>query len=162
MSCLAKNDENLDRLLAYSAGKLDMESTLTVERHLRVCPECAEFYAAQRGVWNALDAWEVPAVSEGFDRRLFERIEKASAAPWYLRWVDALRPLVAQPALPLALATLVVATGFLLDHPSSVRTPSRAPAIATAADAEQIERTLDDLEMLRQFDAGADDSSKSM
>lgn len=163
-SCLTKNGEHLDLLIAYAANKLDLDSARNVERHVRACPDCARFCEAQRGVWNALDAWQVPPVSANFDRRLYERIEKASAAPWYLRWIEALRPMVARPALPLALATLVVATGFLFDHPASVTgVPSHAPGVATAADAEQLERTFDDLEMLRQFEApGEDQTSKTM
>jgi len=40
----------------------------------------------------------------------------------------------------------------LLDHPSGMNTPP-ATARVSATEADQAERTLDDLQLLRQFDA---------
>jgi anti-sigma factor RsiW len=167
-NCLMKSEEHADRLLAYCAGRLDVEAVNQMQRHMETCPACAALRNSQ-SVWSALDSWHAPAVSADFNRRLYARIEAADAMPWYRRWldtirVDAIRPLFAQPALPLAAAAVVVVTGFLLDHPAKVVPASAGQAAiertVSATDAEQVEKTLDDLEMLRQFDVSSDQTSE--
>ncbi len=153
-----------DLLLEYSARKLDPESARMLERHLEACRECAAVRDSHRQVWKALDAWEVPAVSSSFNRNLYARIEAADAMPWYLRWLDALRPVFTQPAFPLSIAAIVVVAGFVLDHSNPL--PARPVAHAhpvikvSATEAEQMERTLDDLEMLHQFDVNTDQKAE--
>jgi anti-sigma factor RsiW len=154
-----KSEEHADRLLAWCAGRLDAESTGRLQRHMETCPECAALRNSQSAVWNALDLWETPPVSADFNRRLYARIAAADAIPWYRRWFDAIRPLFAQPALPLAAATVVVVAGFLLDHPARVL-PNAGNTAVSATDAEQVEKTLDDLEMLRQFDVSSDQTAE--
>jgi anti-sigma factor RsiW len=149
-NCLMNNDEQTGRVLDYCAGRLDPETARQVARHVETCPDCASLAS----VWKSLDAWEAPPVSADFNRRLYARIAAADAMPWYRRWLDSVHPLFAQPALSLAAATVVVVTGFLLDNPASKTTVPHA--IVSVTDAEQVEKTLDDLEMLRQFDVSSD------
>jgi hypothetical protein len=156
MSCQLKTDEHRDRLLAYSAGRLRGEELAKFEQHMRACPDCAAMGKAQSGVWNLLDVWEPRPVSQDFNRRLwFDRL--------YLAVNDFLRPVFARPAFPLAAATLVIAAGFVLDHPGkSLRgNTTQASAHVSSGEAnklefDQVETTLDDIEMLRQFDAKSD------
>jgi hypothetical protein len=170
MSCLFAKEERTELLLAYCAGKLESASTAELELHMKTCAECAAVGRTQSVVWEALAAWNPEAVSADFDARLYARIDAAASAPWYQRAFETLqafvRPLLAQPALPLAAAGLVVVGGFLLDHPaSSLPVTSSVASNVSAVEAEQMERTLDDIEMLRQLDAGADDkenATKSM
>jgi hypothetical protein len=128
-----------------------------------VCPQCAEFRAGQELVWQALDAWEAPAITPDFNRRLYQRIETEAAAPWYKRLFTT--PLAMwKPAIPLAAAGLVIVAGFVLDHPVATNAPSAPPAIrVSVAEAEQVESALDDLQLLRQLDTSATSgSSESM
>ena len=167
-----KSEEQTDRLLAYCAGRLDAATAGELERHIESCCQCAAFRDSQFSVWSALDQWEAVPVSADFNRRLYARIEAAGANPWYRRWLDVLRPVLARPALSLTAAAAIVVAGFVLDHPAAAPRISRVPAVKTAnipvsaTDAEQVEKTLDDLEMLRQFDVQNPDdkqqTSKSM
>ncbi|MCU1260138.1 MAG: putative transrane anti-sigma factor [Bryobacterales bacterium] len=163
--CPMKSEEQMDRLLAYCAGRLDADTARTLERHMDACSACAAFRNSQSAVWNALDAWETPSVSADFNRKLYARIDAEDAIPWYRRWLHGVRPVFAQPALPLAVAALVVVAGFQLDHPARVTQAPRDP-VATATtrvsvtEAEQVEKTLEDLEMLRQFDVSSEQPSE--
>ncbi|MDQ6663807.1 MAG: hypothetical protein M3Z23_05400 [Acidobacteriota bacterium] len=172
-----ENSESADILLAYCARKLDVDTVAILERHMAICPECAQLRDGQQTVWNALDSWQAPPVSADFDRRLFERIDAPNAAnnpapnAWYRRgWEhvrEAFRPIAWRPAFPLAAAGVLVVAGFLLDHRPApiVSRPSPPEIRVSISEADQVEKTLEDMEMLRQFDAVSKDNkpeSKSM
>ena len=57
-----------ETLLDYAGGMGDSDDRDAVERHLEACPACRDFVAAQRALFAALDTWEAPDVSAGFDR----------------------------------------------------------------------------------------------
>lgn len=167
MKCTLKPEERAELLLRHT-------STAAVS-HFELCPACREASLQQAALWKTLDAWNVPAVSSGFNRELYARIDAALAQPWYERLGASIRPLFARPPLALALAGFAIAVGFVLDHPSTPISISHfarphANASATAVpvsrrEAEQVEKTLDDLEMLRQFDLATEEkesASKSM
>jgi hypothetical protein len=163
MNCPIRNEETAELLLAYTARRLDPVRTATLEGHMDVCPQCAEFRAGQELVWQALDAWEAPAVTPDFNRRLYQRIEADAAAPWYKRLFNT--PIATwKPMIPLAAACMLLVAGFVLDHPvTTINPPSASPAIHSVADAEQVENALDDLQLLRQIDNGASSTpSESM
>jgi len=158
MNCPIRTEETAELLLAYTARKLDAAKTAILESHMDVCPQCAEFRVKQELVWQALDAWDAPAVTPDFNRRLYQRIESEAAAPWYVRLFT--MPLAAwKPAIPLACAGLLVVAGFVLDHPVSMTSSSAPPAIrVSVTEAEQVESALDDLQLLRQLDSNATSS----
>ncbi|MGI8991038.1 MAG: anti-sigma factor family protein [Bryobacteraceae bacterium] len=171
MNCPIETNENADVLLAYCARTLDADTVAILESHMAVCPQCVHLRDEQRAVWNALDSWEVAPVSADFDRRLYGRIHKADAAPWYRRgWdyvLETFRPIVWRPAFPLAAAGVLVVAGFLLDQRprGAVTKPSTPEIRVSLTEADQVERTLEDMEMLRQFDLVPKDNkpdSKSM
>jgi anti-sigma factor RsiW len=148
---------NPEILVAYAAGELDRESASNLERHMAGCLACRSLAAEQAAVWQALDAWEAPPVSPDFDRRLYRRIETEVRFSWWERLIRPFRPMPLRQAVPLAAtACLLLMAGFLLRHPDM--TPPATPHAETVR-AEQVERTLDDLELLRQF--GAENSAES-
>ena len=59
--------------------------------------------------------------------------------------------------MPLAAAALMIVAGFMLDHPGSRPVTKGVPAAGTVSitDAMQVEQTLDDIQLLRQFDPSA-------
>jgi hypothetical protein len=68
-----------------------------------------------------------------------------------------------KPVIPLAAACLLLAAGFVFDHKSSSPVVNPSPAVVSASEAEQVEKALDDLQLLRQLDAGpATGASESM
>jgi hypothetical protein len=178
MSCEIRSEEHTDRLLAYAAGKLRGEAAAKLELHMRSCKECEGFGQSQSHVWNLLDSWEARPVSADFNRQLYARIDAAASASWLERLgasvSDFLRPVFARPAFPLAAASLVIAAGFLLDHPGRSFSPIAKSSELHASnlgsiqvdgnkmdlEVDQVESTLDDLEMLRQFDAKQDEGAK--
>ncbi len=168
MKCNLKQEERAELLLKHTGD--------AAASHFELCPACREDSLSQSALWKALDSWNMPDVSSGFNRGLYAKIDASLAQPWYERLAASIRPMFAQPSLALGLAGIVVAAGFVFDHSAgpgasavSAR-PSYASAGAVALpvsnrEAEQVERTLDDLEMLRQFDLAAEEkenASKSM
>jgi len=147
--------ESAELLLAYCARKLDPQTQIALERHLSVCPACREFQQTQEAVWQALDAWEAAPVTPDFDRRLYRRIEEETArASWWSRLMRPFRPMFEAPLMsrgvPLAAAAcLLVLAGVILERPNSVAISEEVAAEAIQPD--QVERTLDDMEMLQQF-----------
>lgn len=154
MNCPLRREETNYLLLDYSAGRLDAARAAAVGRHVESCAECGVFVAEQMAVWDALDQWEPPLVSMDFNRRLWQRIEGAAERPWYRSLADALRAASWKPVFPMAAAVLVIAGGFLLDHRNE---RAVAPVAATPGvsiiEADQLEQTLDDIQLLRQLDS---------
>jgi anti-sigma factor RsiW len=153
MTCPFQTQET-ELLLDYSAGRLDAARTAVLARHMETCPACASFRMAQTAVWNALDVWEPAPVSMDFNRRLWQRIEAAAAAPWYRSLLDSLRLTNWKPLIPLTAAVLVITGGFLLDHPAVQRPEPGVSVIGVSVkEADQVEQTLDDIQLLQQLDA---------
>jgi anti-sigma factor RsiW len=154
MNCPLQREETADVLLDYSAGRLDAARTTMLETHMETCVECSRFRLEQTAVWDALDVWEPAPVSLDFNRRLWQRIDAAAQAPWYRKLADGWRFGNWKPVLPLTAAILVIAGGFLLDHQGN-RTTTRGPDVpgVSVTEADQLEQTLDDIQMLHQLDS---------
>jgi hypothetical protein len=155
MKCPLETRESAQWLLDYCTRKLEPESVATLERHIAICDGCREFARRQRAVWEALDAWEEAPVSVDFDRRLYRRIE-AQVAWWdpLLRPLRPLRHATLWRSVPAAaMVCLLLMAGVLLEHPALSPAPV-APGDMAQVDSvqpEQVERTLDALEMLNEF-----------
>ncbi len=126
-----------------------------VERHLWGCPACSQVYLEQQALWRQMDAWEAPEVSAGFDRRLFARAGRRLASPWLgLEGFRRLfRPL--QPALPAALACVLVVATLVVQKERYLPAPPDATVAAQGPerdDLRQIDVALDDIQMLTDFD----------
>lgn len=147
MDCPFRTHENTDWLLDYSAGRLNREHAALMARHVETCQECARFVEGQQRVWNALSQWEVDPVSAGFDRRLYRAID-AQPVSWKERLFRPLQPLW-RPVIPLAAACLLIAVGVVLHAPQATIRPA---APVEKIEAEQVERTLDDMQMLRELE----------
>jgi anti-sigma factor RsiW len=156
MKCPIETHENAELLLAYCARKLDPETQGILERHLAVCPECRNFQKSQETVWQALDAWEAMPVSADFDRRLYGRIEEEQAHSAWWSLVARFRAVVVVPlisrSVPVAAAAcLLMLAGVILEGPNHVTAPEDVAERIESIQPDQVERTLDDMEMLRQF-----------
>jgi len=136
MDCPIKTQENREWLLDYSAGRLDRQHAVMIEQHMETCPDCARFVRDQRVVWEALGQWEPQEISADFNRRLYQKVGQAKPASWLqLLW----RPLV-----PVVAACLLIVASVAL------HTPTATPPVESV-EPEQVERTLDDLQMLREL-----------
>jgi len=130
---------------------------------MELCPACREFRDGQRALWEALDQWEARPVSADFDRRLYRRIEEQEQMGWWTRVFRSMQPILWRPALPIAAtACLVLVAAFLSVDPGRIAVP--AAESQQVREVEQVERALEDLEMLRQFDLAStvEGASRSM
>jgi len=125
-------------LLDYAARRLDPIRSRTLESHVAGCPRCAEYGRRQQAVWDVLDTWEAEPVSLDFQRRIWERIEKEDR-----RWLAGVNW---RPAVPLALTAMFF---ILWNRPAT--TPAGPSVTAEGVAAEQVERAMEDLDMLAQL-----------
>ncbi|HUO30579.1 MAG TPA: zf-HC2 domain-containing protein [Bryobacteraceae bacterium] len=150
MNCPMES-HNPEMLVAYAAGQLNQEALAAFEKHLSGCPACSATAADQMAVWQALDVWEAPSVPSDFDRRLYGRIDAEQRLTWWERLARPFHPLMLRRILPLtATAALLLMAGLILERPAAVAPATKG---AESVRAEQVERTLDDLELLGQFSA---------
>jgi hypothetical protein len=145
-------EEFRELLVAEAAGQLSAEDQVRMREHLAMCPGCAAAVEGQRMVWKALDAWEAPAVSPDFNRRLMDRIEADATGTWE-RWLGRWRPFILHKGLPLAAAAaLTVMLLVVGGHPTKAPSPAPATAIENAYLApDQAEGVLEDLETIREL-----------
>ena len=146
MDCLKKNAKGEEILLDYASGILAAPQREELELHLAGCGECRNLVAAQRELWQTLDAWEAPEPGAGFDARLRERIA-AAPEPWWNR-VFAWRPLAAAGAAAavVGIGLLVLPGGQPAPEPAAQARPEMVRA--EAVNVEVVEQTLEDLEIL--------------
>jgi anti-sigma factor RsiW len=136
-------------LVAYAAGELDRQTCAVLQEHLAACHACQLLAADQAAVWAALDSWEAPPVSADFDQRLYRRIRNEVEGSWWERLRLPFRPMPARRLFPLATAACVLLiAGIVLERPGNV-VPAQPPGETVRVD--QVERTLDDLDLLSQF-----------
>lgn len=144
-TCLAQSGENSALLLDFCARRLDPARTSALEAHLVHCPSCRRFCEAQRALWNSLDSWKLSDPGWDFNHRLRQRLAHQASAR---RWLCRLRPWKSsiswKPAIPLVAA---FALWLVVFPPASRRSPT-PPALSQD---EQIERILEDVDMLRQL-----------
>lgn len=143
----------MDVFASYTAGTLSAEEAAALESHIEACEACGARAVAQKDVWAALDLWEPEAISEDFDKRLYERIAAEGGRKW---WHFLLRPEVSfsfRTAGPVAFACLALVAAFFYRSAGPVLDAPRRPAtsVQQKVDADQVERNLDDLEMLKQM-----------
>ncbi|HKD06430.1 MAG TPA: hypothetical protein VKB79_11060 [Bryobacteraceae bacterium] len=160
--CPLLSEETPAALLDFAAGRLDGICAEQLARHSAHCEACADFIAGQAAAWSALDEWEIEPVSSAFNRRFWARAAELDRIPWYLRLADAVRFGGWKPAIPVAAAVLVIAAGFLMDHRDAVRTTRTGAGNGVSViEVDQVERSLDDIQLLKQFDTTVTDAATS-
>jgi anti-sigma factor RsiW len=141
-------------LIDYTAGNLDPAQAAAFERHAEGCARCAEFRSAQAAIWHDLETWKPAPVSEGFNRELWRRIDADAAG--HTGWFSGLRFNIWKAVAPLGVAVAVIVTAFVMDHsPKNVRPQPGSAVVVTASDADRLERTLDDIQLLHEVDAAS-------
>jgi anti-sigma factor RsiW len=149
MKCPIESRETSETLLAYSARRLDPDARAVLERHMEICPACREFARGQQAVWQALEDWEAAPVTIDFNRRLYRRIDGEERSPWWRAAANWQGQALWRRGLPaVAAACLLVIAGAIFDSP---RTPRMEGERADAVQADQVERTLEDMELLQSF-----------
>jgi anti-sigma factor RsiW len=161
MDCPLIGEQNVEMLLDYAAGRLDKASSVRVERHMGECGACAAWLSDQTALWAALDDWKAEPVSADFNRRLWRQVDLLNARPWYRRLGEFMGLGSWKPAIPLAAAIAVIAAAFVMDHRGPAPVYSPAGISASVSEVDQVERSLDDVQLLRQFDSTVNGSAAS-
>ena len=136
-------------LLALTAHQLGEPQVVRLEEHVGACSRCREFVDRQQTVWQALDAWEPPAITGDFDQRLFRRIEQR------VSWRERYWPF--RHWVPIAAAAcLIVVAGWVSSRPAGVAPmPQPQAAQLQSLQPDQVEHVLDDMQMLSDFTKAA-------
>ena len=147
MECPIENRDGAELMIAYGAGTLAPETEFALEQHLELCAKCRETARAQKEVWSSLDSWPPAPVSPNFDERLYERIAAEEQSKWWRRLFHANWSW--RPAMPVAAACAALIAAFLLKGPANEQgVPAQT---LPRPQIEQVERALDDMEMLKQL-----------
>ncbi len=149
-----------DVLLDYVSGHLDPVKVALFEHHADGCADCAALRTAQAAIWRSMDDWKPAPVSEGFNRELWRRIdaEEQSATGWAQRLTGMMQVSFWKRVAPVAVAMAVAVTVFVLhsgNEPSKPVTNAPASIVLTVSDADEIERALDDIQLLDAVDAAS-------
>lgn len=151
MICPINPNQKAEMLLDYCGRSMEPARAAEFERHMEECAECRRLVEAQAAVWTALDGWTPAPVSPDFDVRLYARIAQEDAAPGWRKWLrrvfsPAVPVAIWKPAVPLAAACAVLVCGFLIRMPGPQNAGQQMRA--DKVDIEQVEKTLEDLDML--------------
>lgn len=68
-------------LSSLADGELEQDKAEMVQRHLLDCSACSLEFAALQDVWNVLDEYQAPPLSNGFEQAVLARI-KAKTSWW--------------------------------------------------------------------------------
>ena len=153
MGCSLNKRFAEELVVEYAAGTLGERAQSDFVRHMQSCASCRDLLAQQSAVWSVLDEWQALPASADFDRKLTERIASAHRAAWWnspaVNW--ALGPLIAVVA-----AVAILACAFLVKE--GVRVQHSPDAAPKARIELQVERALDDMDLLKQIgiDAGSE------
>jgi hypothetical protein len=170
MSCSIQTKAGAE-LIDYCAGRLAPERAQELEAHALVCPSCREIIDAQRAVWQALEHWDAPPVASAFDRELYVRIDAEERSSGLVKWARAAAarwsPFSWHTPVAVAAACAAVLLAIVVEIPGSraVSQPAEPQFRMEHVDIEQVERTLEDMTMLKQLAPTAphsDQSSSSM
>jgi anti-sigma factor RsiW len=156
-----------DMLPDYIAGRLNRAQASRFEAHAEHCARCGAMRMSQAAVWQSLDEWKPAAVSAGFNRELWRRIDAdARQSSWTRDLAAALEFNFWKRLAPLAVAVALIATGFMFDHagkqPGTHQPDSPSSIVVTASEADQLDRALDDIQLLHEVDAPAEPASSVM
>jgi hypothetical protein len=116
-------------------------------------------YEQQEMVWETLDLWEPAEPSAGFDRALYQKIERSRATSFtdVWSWLRGLGDRLGEmrPSLAATVAALLLAAGVILTQPRRAVedvSAQSSPQVETEY-VEQMDQALDDIEMVADFEA---------
>ena len=156
MQCPSRDAHGPEVFVSYASGELSADALAELEQHFTVCPECRATGNAQKALWCALDEWHPATISPDFDAKVFARIEAGARLPWYKRLPEFHLPIQAWPArytmrhaMPVGAACAALVAAFLLRGP--LPEMRQGTVRERTVNIEQVERALDDIDMLKQL-----------
>lgn len=146
-------EQVLDRILSSTGPPLNDADQAEFDRWIEDDAELQTMHEQQQMLSEAMDLWQVDDPSDTFDQAVFARINEAvdEQPAWWQRFFIASW----KPALTAGFAAVALLVGVMLFDYDATPVESQV-AVKAAPDAayyEDIERALDDMEMLVDFDA---------
>ena len=145
-------EQVVERILNSIEPPMNEAEQLEFRRWLDQEPELRTLFEQQQALFRAMDLWESEAPSSNFDQAVYARIQHdAEAQPFWHQLLFASW----KPALTAGLAAAALLLGTLVFDFESTQEPTQV-AVKSDPEAEyyeEIERALDDMEMLVNFDA---------
>jgi len=158
-TCLTADSAEV--LFAYIDGTLEPVAATALLRHAGGCEPCRKLIEGQQAMWSVLDEWEAPEISPDFNRNLHAAVAAGEASrSWmsrFVSWATELTPksfLVPAGALALVMATVMVTQ---MPRHNAVQVEEKA---GIENEVKQIEKTLDDLDVLTTLDAAISTEEK--
>jgi ferric-dicitrate binding protein FerR (iron transport regulator) len=145
-------EQVVDRILNSTEPPMNEAEQLEFRRWLDQKPELRTLFEQQQALFRAMDLWESEAPPSNFDQAVYARIKQDAEARSF--WHQLLFASW-KPALTAGLAAAALLLGTLVFDFESTQEPTQV-AVKSAPEAEyyeEIERALDDMEMLVNFDA---------
>jgi hypothetical protein len=149
--CPLQEGEQAGLFLSWMEGAMTAEESARLEEHAAGCASCRELMDGQKAVWAALEGWEPETVSQDFNRRLYAASDAEQAQPWWKRAMERAFPFPLRPAVPVAATCLLVIGVFLFQTPQPVELENKQAVVFDRVDVEQVDRSLDDLDLLREL-----------
>ncbi len=154
-------DEALERIIDPHGPPSDGGERREFEAWLERDAELREAFERQQALFGAMDAWRGAEPSVGFDRGVYARIEaeQARRSGWRAWLIPSWKP-----AMAAGMAAAAVLVGMFAWQPAAEAPEPQQYAVKTlpahdAAYLEEIDRALDDMEMLADFDAFLDENA---
>jgi len=154
------------RLLAFVAGRVRGPDGIRLRAHLEDCHRCSEYVAKQKAIWGILDEWEPEFTRPDFTSDVVVRVNNLPPENWFVQSGRFIMARMFRPACTVATISALLAISLYIRNPfvTSTQAPF-APRVVAAApqgispvEAEQMDRALDDLQLLHQLDALSDSS----
>jgi len=165
MRCPSTTGEDYGGLADYAAGRLSRRLVSVFDAHVSECGTCRVFVESQKKLWNVLDEWDADPVSFGFDRMLYARIDQVKERSPLRRLAVFTSGWVSNPAIPLVATLALLIAGFLAYRPAR-GVPEEAPKsvvvpVVDPFEVDQLNRVMEDLQLLHQLDEVKDEAAAS-
>lgn len=152
-------EQVLDRILGSTGPPLSDADQAEFDRWIEDDAELRTMHEQQQMLSEAMDLWQVDDPSDTFDEAVFARINEAAdeQPAWWRRFFFASW----KPAFAASFAAVALLVGVTLFDYDAMPSASQV-AVKAAPDAEyyeDIERALDDMDMLVDFDAFPESAS---
>ncbi|MEO8100396.1 MAG: zf-HC2 domain-containing protein [Acidobacteriota bacterium] len=148
MTCLRENNQGADLLIGYLEGTLASDQRRELESHASACADCRGLLAVQ----VTLGEYQVPGISADFDARLYARIAREEARPW---WSPASWNLSWKLMAPMTAAAAMLAVGLYVDQPVAQPLEDGQKQASVDHDVLQLEQALEQMELLMPLEGSA-------
>ena len=160
-------------LVAFVAGKVRGPDGARLRAHLEDCERCRDYVEGQRAIWQLLDDWQPELQNTNFNSDFASRLAHLPPEPWFVEIGRRVAARMLKPAFTFSAIAAVLAVSVYVRNPFVAsghtqfvpRTVASAPRVISPVEAEQVDRAIDDMQLLHQLDSFSEvskDPARSM